>query len=197
MSALPAPGLGDPVHDAQRAFRVALGALSRPGRIQELPGAIAGVELGAAQARLLLTLTDESTAVWWQSGSQALQRWLRFHTGARTAAGTEEADFAAVMQSREMPPLAQFMAGPAAAPERSSTLLVEVPSLTAGAAMQARGPGIDGHVGIALAGLPDRFWSEWQANQAAFPQGVDIFFTCGDRFLGLPRTSRVGRMEGA
>ena len=44
---------------------------------------------------------------------------------------------------------------------------------------------------VALAGLPAAFWPQWQANHAAFPQGVDVFFTCGAQALGLPRTARV------
>lgn len=196
MSALPAPGLPDPVHDAQHAFRVALEAWSRPGRIQRLEGATEGVPLGAAQARLLLTLTDESTSVWWQSGSSPLQRWLRFHTGARLAARPEEADFAVVTQAGELPELARFSCGTADAPEHSCTVLVEVPSLTRGMPVRAHGPGIQDSIDIAVAGLPEGFWAEWLASHAAFPQGVDIFFTCGEALLGLPRTCRIGRLQG-
>jgi alpha-D-ribose 1-methylphosphonate 5-triphosphate synthase subunit PhnH len=196
MSALPAPGLADPVHDAQHSFRLALDALSRPGRIQRLEGAIDGVALGAAQARLLLTLTDESTCVWWQHASKTLQQWLRFHTGARSTTRTEEADFAVVTQPADMPELARFAAGTAAAPEHSCTLLVEVPSITSGLRVQAHGPGIRDSIEVAVAGLPEGFWAEWQASHAAFPQGVDIFFTCGEMLLGLPRTSRIGRLQG-
>jgi alpha-D-ribose 1-methylphosphonate 5-triphosphate synthase subunit PhnH len=195
MNTLPAPGLADPVHDAQHAFRVALEALSRPGRIQRIEGAIDGVALGAAQARLLLTLTDESTTVWWQSESRELQQWLRFHTGARIAARPEDADFAVVTEPGELPQLARFTAGTAAEPEHSCTLLLEVPSLTSGQPVHAHGPGIRDGIALAVAGLPEGFWAEWQASHAAFPQGVDIFFTCGEAVLGLPRTSRIGRLQ--
>jgi alpha-D-ribose 1-methylphosphonate 5-triphosphate synthase subunit PhnH len=40
------------------------------------------------------------------------------------------------------------------------------------------------------------FWPQWRANHASFPQGVDVFFTCADRAIGLPRTTRVARLEG-
>lgn len=195
MSQVPAGGLADPVHDAQHAFRVALEALSRPGRIQRLEGALPDVSLGAAQARLLLTLTDESTSVWWQSGASRLQSWLRFHTGARVAARCEDAAFAAITEGDALPELRHFACGSAAAPEHSCTLLVEVPSLTGGLPVRAHGPGIRDGIEIAVAGLPEGFWAEWQASHAAFPQGVDIFFTCGESLLGLPRTSRIGRLQ--
>ncbi len=195
MIAMPAAGLHDPVHDAQHAFRVALEALSRPGRVLSLPGAIEGVPLGAAQARLLLTLTDESTAAWWQSPSQAVQAWLRFHTGARVATASQEADFAVITQAGDLRDLRRFPSGAAAAPEQSCTLLVEVPSLRDGTVVRAYGPGIRDGIDIVIAGLPEVFWAEWHACHAGFPQGVDLFFTCGDELLGLPRTSRIARLQ--
>jgi alpha-D-ribose 1-methylphosphonate 5-triphosphate synthase subunit PhnH len=48
---------------------------------------------------------------------------------------------------------------------------------------------------VRIAGLPNAFWVQWQTNHAAFPQGVDIIFTCADVALGLPRTTRVRRSE--
>jgi alpha-D-ribose 1-methylphosphonate 5-triphosphate synthase subunit PhnH len=195
MDAIPAPGLCDPVHDAQRAFRVALEALSRPGRVQPLGTPIANLPLGAAQAHLLLTLTDENTPVWWQQPVPALQRWLRFHTGARSVVDSGQAAFAVVTHAAEFPELKRFRAGSAAEPEHSCTLLIEVPSLRGGLAMDAHGPGIPGSVQLTVAGLVEGFWAEWQDSHAGFPQGVDIFFTCRDQVLGLPRTTRVGRLQ--
>jgi alpha-D-ribose 1-methylphosphonate 5-triphosphate synthase subunit PhnH len=49
---------------------------------------------------------------------------------------------------------------------------------------------------VSLQGLTADFWLQWQTNQALFPQGVDIIFTCGSSVLGLPRTTRVSQMEG-
>lgn len=197
MSSVPVVGLADPVHDAQRSFRVALEALSRPGRIQALQGASAGLPLPAAQAMLLLTLTDEDTPVWWQEPSAALQRWLRFHTGARSTAHPGDASFAVVTEAAELPELSRFRAGTAGSPEHSCTLVAEMPSLRNGLPVQAHGPGIRERIDLAVAGLPEGFWAEWQASHAAFPQGLDIFFTCGEEVLGLPRTTRIGRLEEA
>ena len=86
--------------------------------------------------------------------------------------------------------------GTAAAPEFSSTLLIELPALEGGAALDWRGPGIEVMQRVTLQGLPADFWTQWQANQASFPQGVDIIFTCAEHVIGLPRTTRVGRSEG-
>ncbi len=193
---IPNAGFADPVHDAQRAFRGALDALSRPGRPVGIGERIAGLPLGAALAHLLLALTDVDTAVWWQSPAESTAHWLRFHTGAGVAAQPREAAFAVVSEPAAMPALNAFAAGTLASPEFSATVLIEVPSLDDGPALQWHGPGIRETHRVRVAGLPADFWTQWQANHAAFPQGVDAIFTCGGRAIGLPRTTRVARLEG-
>ncbi|MGC1174531.1 phosphonate C-P lyase system protein PhnH [Polaromonas sp.] len=188
-------GFADPVHDAQTAFRRALEALSRPGRRFALGRPVEGLALRAAMAHLLLALTDDDTLVWWQQDDGRSSDWLRFHTGAGLAGTTQQAAFAVLMDAGSMPALDSFPAGPVASPERSTTLLVEVPSLETGPAVEWRGPGIQDRQTVCIAGLPDNFWAQWQANHAAFPQGVDIVFTCAGFALGLPRTTRVRRLE--
>lgn len=197
MTAVPLPGLPDPVHDGQQAFRAALDAFARPGRIQALPREVPGWPLGPAQAMLLLTLTDETTTVWWQDATPAVQRWLRFHTGARSVAAPGQATFAVATHPAEMPELRAFDAGSDISPEKSCTVLVEVPSLRQGPALPAHGPGIPDEVELAVAGLPEGFWAEWIATHGRFPQGVDMLFTCGRELLGLPRTTRIGPRRGA
>lgn len=197
MNAVPAPGLLDPVHDAQQAFRVALDAMARPGRVLPLGEPVAGLALGAAMAQLLLTLTDEDTPVWWQRRDQALEYWLRFHTGAPTVEDPARAAFAVVTHAASAPALERFSWGTAEAPEQSCTLLVETEGLDGGEALHAHGPGIASSMRLGIPGLPAGFWPQWQANHAAFPQGVDVFITCGARVIGLPRSTRLGRLEEA
>ena len=189
-------GFADPVHDAQHAFRSVLDALSRPGRRVAIGQSISGLALGPAMAHLLLALTDDDTAVWWQQGDDGAAQWLRFHTGASLASSADTAGFAVVADASMLPPLNIFAAGSLEAPERSATLLVDVPSLDEGPAVEWRGPGIAEMQTVRIAGLPKNFWAQWQANQASFPQGVDIVFTSANAALGLPRTTRVRRLEG-
>ncbi|MFZ2122780.1 MAG: phosphonate C-P lyase system protein PhnH [Rhodoferax sp.] len=191
-----APGLTDGVHDSQQAFRAVLDALARPGQVRRIGPALPDVALGGAMARLLLSLSDDETPVWWQHADAGLQHWLRFHTGATVAERPEAASFAVLADRGQMPALADFASGTAAAPEFSSTLLIELPGLTGGPALAWHGPGIQDVQRVGLQGLPANFWAQWQANHAAFPQGVDIVFTCGEDALGLPRTTRVRRLEG-
>lgn len=189
-------GFADPVHDAQRAFRSALDALSQPGQRVAIGVAVAGLALGAAMAHLLLALTDDDTSVWCQDAGHQAAHWLRFHTGARVADAPQEAAFACISQPANMPALSAFAHGSAASPEFSTTLLVEVQSFDRGPALQWYGPGILDARTVQIAGLPEAFWTGWQENHAAFPQGVDVIFTCGSEAIGLPRTTRVARLEG-
>lgn len=191
-----APGLTDGVHDSQQAFRAVLDALARPGQVRRIGPALPDVALGGAMARLLLSLSDDETPVWWQRADAGLPHWLRFHTGATVAERPEAASFAVFTDLGQGLALSDFAAGTTAAPEFSTTLLIELPGLADGPVLAWHGPGIQTVQHVGLQGLPADFWSRWQANHAAFPQGVDIIFTCGDRALGLPRTTRVRRLEG-
>jgi alpha-D-ribose 1-methylphosphonate 5-triphosphate synthase subunit PhnH len=189
-------GFGDPVHDAQRAFRSVLDALSRPGQRQRVGSGMAQKHIGSAMAQLLLTLTDDGTPVWWQDVEIAAINWLRFHTGAPRAALPSESAFAVITHTGALAALDSFSIGSAESPEVSTMLFVEVPSLDDGQAVEWRGPGIQGSQSVRIGGLPGDFWSRWQGNHALFPQGVDIVFTCADVLVGLPRTTRVRRLKG-
>ncbi|MES2584071.1 MAG: phosphonate C-P lyase system protein PhnH [Pseudomonadota bacterium] len=197
MSANPllAPGLPDVVHGSQQAFRAVLDALARPGTVCVIGDGLPGVALGGAMARLLLSLTDDETPVWWRRADPTVQRWLQFHTGAGVAANPGAASFAVIHDLDAPFDLADFAMGSAESPEFSTTLMVELPALHGGPELEWRGPGIEVVQRVGLCGVPQHFWSQWQANHAAFPAGVDLVFTCGDKALGLPRTTRVRRLE--
>lgn len=188
-------GFADPVHGAQEAFRRVLDALSRPGRPFTMGLPTGTSNMSPAMAQLLLTLTDDDTPVWWQQPDSVAAQWLRFHTGASATESPASAAFAVSLDVCGLPPLAMFATGTAKAPEHSTTLLLEVPSFDAGPAVEWRGPGIQDFQSVRIAGLSDDFWSQWQANHAVFPQGVDIIFTCANAVIGLPRSTRVRRLE--
>jgi alpha-D-ribose 1-methylphosphonate 5-triphosphate synthase subunit PhnH len=112
------------------------------------------------------------------------------------AADKHSASFAVINQLDTDLVLKDFALSTAEFPERSSTLLIELPALSGGPNLEWRGPGIANAQRVSLQGLTADFWLQWQTNQALFPQGVDIIFTCGSSVLGLPRTTSVSQMEG-
>jgi alpha-D-ribose 1-methylphosphonate 5-triphosphate synthase subunit PhnH len=187
-----APGLVDPAHDAQRLFRAVLNALSQPGRIVTLPNPPAGPGgISLAAAAFLLTLVDRDTPLWLAAevDSRPVRDFVRFHTGAAIVADRAAAVFAVL--AHDAASFDGFAIGTDAYPDRSATLLIEVPVLGAGSSRTWRGPGIDGQASVAVGGLGADFWRAWAENHALFPCGVDIVFAAGSQLLALPRSIAV------
>jgi alpha-D-ribose 1-methylphosphonate 5-triphosphate synthase subunit PhnH len=178
-------GFADPPRQAAHAFRGALQALSRPGRIEPLAGATPPGPCSPAAGALILTLCDGTTPLHIAPShdGDALRSWVTFHTGAPLVTA-ENAAFA-LGTWEALQPLDRFAVGTAEYPDRSATLIVEMPDLVAEGA-RLTGPGIEIE---AFLSLPDI--AAFQGNRARFPLGFDCFFTCGDRVAGLPRSTRV------
>jgi alpha-D-ribose 1-methylphosphonate 5-triphosphate synthase subunit PhnH len=188
-----APGLADPGHDAQRLFRAVLDAFAHPGRITSLPDPPAGPgAICPATAGYLLTLVDRDTPLWLapEFDLPAVRDFVRFHTGAPIVARRGEAAFA-VLAHDTAASLDGFAIGTDPYPDRSATVVIEVPVLGAGATRRWRGPGIDGQAAVAVGGLGADFWQAWADNHALFPCGVDIVFAAGSQLLALPRSIAV------
>lgn len=82
-------------------------------------------------------------------------------------------------------PLSAYPVGTSDYPDRSATLIVEMPALAPQGAI-LRGPGIKTQAHLSL---PDI--DAVQRNAAQFPRGLDFIFTSGERVAALPRTTRV------
>jgi alpha-D-ribose 1-methylphosphonate 5-triphosphate synthase subunit PhnH len=188
-----AEGLADPAHDSQRLFRAVLEAFSHPGRIVHLPNPPpAAAPLSRATTAFLLTLVDRDTPLWLAPAfdTPAVCDFVRFHTGAAIARQPADALFA-VLTPADAPPIDSFPIGTDPYPDRSATLVIELPSLTSGPERHWRGPGIQDRQAVGLAGLPDSFWTQWATNRALFPCGVDLVFAAGSDLLALPRSIAV------
>lgn len=187
------PGFEDPGHDAQTTFRAALNALAHPGRVQDIVAGCGVPDgLSPAMTALLLTLVDVDTPLWLpESTSDDAIAFLRFHCGCPIVPSAALARFAAVPAGAKAPALSTCNQGDPAYPDLSTTLLIEVGSLTDGQTVHLSGPGIQTRQALSAAGLPDGFWREWRLNQQRFPLGVDVFLTQDRRICGLPRSTRV------
>lgn len=187
-------GLGDPVFDAQRVFRAALRAMSRPGTVVAVPaqiGALPGVH--PAAGALLLALLGPETRLWlspsFSDGVVAAN--LRFHTGCAAVADCGEADFALVGSPAELPPLAAFPAGSDEHPERSASIVLQVAALSDRGGWRLSGPGVAGELRLGVAALDAGFVAQWADNHRRFPRGVDLYLACGERLCALARTTRI------
>ncbi len=186
------PGFADPVNDAQATFRAALDAMAHPGRVNEIL-ADTGVPQGLSPAMtaMLLTLVDVDTPLWLpESAGADVLAFLRFHCACPIVPSPALARFAAVPAGCKAPALSACHQGDPAYPDLSTTLLIEVESLSAGDAAILSGPGIQSQQVLNVQGLPEDFWREWRINHQRFPLGVDVFLTQGRRICALPRSTR-------
>lgn len=184
------PGFQNPVHDAQQTFRALLEALARPGRAQPTPTLTPPAALVPSCAAAALTLLDLEVKVWLQPGlSPAVRDWLLFHTGCLMTDHLPTADFALIWDVAAMPELSAFNWGNPTHPEASTSLLLQLDSLTGGPTVTLQGPGILDAIAVELP-LAPLFWQQWQAMAAHYPLGLDGWCFCDHQVIGLPRTAR-------
>jgi alpha-D-ribose 1-methylphosphonate 5-triphosphate synthase subunit PhnH len=188
------PGFSDPALDSQRVFRAVLEALARPGTIVELPVHLAPPSpLDPATAAIALALVDYETPLWLDhaTDTEAVAQYLRFHCGCPLTTDPGKAAFALVADAAAMPPLSAFNAGSDEFPDQSTTLIIQVPTLTAGEGWELTGPGIRDSVRLAASSFPKGFNCWIAENHDLFPRGVDLIFASGRLIAGLPRSTQL------
>jgi alpha-D-ribose 1-methylphosphonate 5-triphosphate synthase subunit PhnH len=178
-------GFADPARDAAHAFRAALQAMARPGRIETITGVAPPAPCSVAAASLILTLCDTTTPLYLAPShdTDALRGWITFHTGAPFT-GPEQAMFALGTWAA-LQPVTRFAPGTPEYPDRAATLIVATETLTDSGATLS-GPGIETTSHLSLPEI-----AAFQANRRRFPLGFDTYLTCGDRLAGLPRSTTV------
>lgn len=184
-------GFANPALEAQHLFRQIMNALARPGLVHDLsdaPEPPAGIS--RAMAGVALTLFDFETSIWLDPmlrGGES-EMWLRFHANCPFVTDPTEAEFALVTNIESAPSLFEFNQGDPRYPDRSTTIVMEVASLSEGGNIELQGPGIETTHSIAVTGCPEDFWEQVTTNGDQFQLGVDLFLTNDTRLLGLPRT---------
>ena len=187
------PGFTDPTLASQAVFRAALNAFARPGRIQRVASdAQHPSGTAPAAAALLLALLDPDCTLWLapRLAHGAAAAWLRFHTCCRIVSEVREAQFL-WSDADQMPPLEQLPTGSEFEPESAAICLVQVQALEDTAGWRLHGPGIERTQPLAVGGLGEAFVTQWRANHAAFPRGVDLLLCADERVAGLPRTTAI------
>ncbi len=171
------------VHEDQRAFRQLLEAFSYPGTIVTL------AERQAAHAVVLTTLADTTTPLWIdESFAEVRDRAV----AARWPMVDQKTCAFALCRSEMLDRLDVFSTGTPADPHLSATIIAEVADLSGGLPLRLAGPGVGpGGRTFAPLGLPAAFLAQWARNNAAYPLGVDVILTAGDRCVCLPRSVRL------
>jgi alpha-D-ribose 1-methylphosphonate 5-triphosphate synthase subunit PhnH len=192
-------GFADKVRSAQSTFRAVMDAMARPGTVQRITAWLdAPPPLTAATAAIALTLFDHDTTIWLDDAFASpshIARWLRFHTSAQITAESRYANYALVGDPPTLPDFADFSLGSDEYPDRSTTLILQLETLTKGPALQLSGPGIKDSEMLRATGLPSDLAARLSHNQKIFPRGVDLILVAGDGVAALPRTTHVTPIE--
>jgi alpha-D-ribose 1-methylphosphonate 5-triphosphate synthase subunit PhnH len=191
---LPA-GFADKVLSAQSTFRSVMDAMARPGSVQRI-GAAAGTPAAMMRgtAAIALTLFDHDTPVWLDqlmSETSDVTKWLKFHTGAPVIADSSICHFALIGDAGALPALDRFAFGSNEYPDRSTTLILQVESLTQGESFELRGPGIDGIAVLRATIQPSDLFERLTINATLFPRGIDVVLVHDDAIVAIPRTTRL------
>lgn len=191
---LPA-GFADKVLSAQTTFRSVMDAMARPGSVQRVAAASgAPGALMRGTAAIALTLFDHDTPVWLDpslSETPDVGKWLKFHTGAPVIPDSSVCSFAVIGDARALPALDRFAFGTTEYPDRSTTVILQVESLTQGSAFELRGPGIDGVAVLQATLQPADLFERLAINATLFPRGIDVVLVADDAVVAIPRTTRL------
>src|ERR1700676_2117967 len=196
---LPA-GSADKVLSAQSTFRSVMDAMARPGSVQRI-AAVAGTPAAMMRgtAAIALTLFDHDTPVWLDSRmsqTSEVAKWLKFHTSAPVIADSSIASFALIGDARALPALERFSFGSNEYPDRSTTLILQVESLTQSPDFELRGPHIDGTALLQAIIQPADLFERLAINAALFPRGIDVVLVDDDCIVAIPRTTRLAAQGG-
>jgi alpha-D-ribose 1-methylphosphonate 5-triphosphate synthase subunit PhnH len=194
LAELPA-GFADKVLSSQTTFRSVMDAMARPGSVQTI---VAATGTPAAMMRgtaaIALTLFDHDTPIWLDpvmSETSDVARWLKFHTSAPVIQDSSICHFALIGDPSALPGLDRFSFGSNEYPDRSTTLILQVESLTQGPTVELRGPGIEGVATLQATFAPSDLFERLAINAALFPRGIDVVLVHDDTIVAIPRTTRL------
>ncbi|MEX0405401.1 phosphonate C-P lyase system protein PhnH [Aquibium sp. LZ166] len=193
-------GFDNPPLASQSVFRAIMDAMARPGTLRPVTARVVPpAPLSGTAGAVVLTLCDHDTPLWLDPALEAsadVRGWLGFHCGSPTARIPADAHFALIANPAEMIALENFSQGTQEYPDRSTTLILQVESLTAGRDLRLEGPGIEEVASLAPTPLPRHFCEQWRQNNARFPRGVDLILASPEGVACLPRTTRIRATEG-
>lgn len=184
-------GFKDKTFESQEAFRLILQATSNPGKkIQFTNDYHSRENLNASSINIIFTLLDLDTNVFIQSAQESnISNFIKLHTGAPITKNKVESDFAVVTDGDL--DFDSFNEGLDQYPDKATTLIIQIHSMSQGEDFVLSGPGIKNSNRITLSGIPHNFKEKVNANSSKFPLGVDIFLTCKNELISLPRTIKI------
>jgi alpha-D-ribose 1-methylphosphonate 5-triphosphate synthase subunit PhnH len=192
----------DKVFDTQRIFRSLLDVMSHPGTLKPVmsPPLLPPEGFSPHTAAIAFTLLDEAVTFGMIPRNEAWERYMQLNTGAH---GEEvcQADYLILQGAEVWHEVERFCRGSLTSPEKSSTLIVNVETLTETGCgereLVLRGPGIEEVAYVGLTGLHLQNIQAIRELNTEFPLGVDVILVDAKGMVcALPRSVRI-ELEGA
>jgi alpha-D-ribose 1-methylphosphonate 5-triphosphate synthase subunit PhnH len=145
-------------------------------------------------AAIALTLFDHDTPIWLDpsmSATSDVAKWLKFHASAPVVQDSSICHFALIGEPSALGGLDRFSFGSNEYPDRSTTLILQVESVTQGRPIELRGPGIDGTAMVHATIQPADLFERLAINAKLFPRGIDVVLVADDAIVAIPRTTRL------
>ena len=191
---LPA-GFADKVVSAQMTFRAVMDAMARPGAARRVTAGVGTPSpLMRGTEAIALTLFDHDTPIWLDrtmAATPEVAKWLKFHCGAPVIAESSVCSFALAVGGDELSALDRFSLGSNEYPDRSTTLILQVGSLSEGRVYELCGPGIEGTATLRVTIEAEQLFEQLAVNATLFPRGLDVVLVHDDAVVAIPRTTRL------
>jgi alpha-D-ribose 1-methylphosphonate 5-triphosphate synthase subunit PhnH len=167
----------------RKAYRNLLQAFAYPGKMMT-------VRAGQlAHSVVLQTLADTTTPVLIDEGFAEIKANA---IDAQWPSADRENCVFALCRGEHFNGFDGFPIGTLVDPHLSTTVVIEVVSLTGGEPWRIAGPGVGPNGAIlAPSGLPEIFPAVWARNNALYPLGIDVILTAGELCACLPRRVRL------
>ena len=183
--------------DSQATFRHILTSMSEPGVISTLTASGDFGNMPASMAAIGQTLADATTSIYLSPSllvnNDTIDN-IKFYIESSITDKKEKSDFAFINYDdleSSYKSFDNFSQGNHEYPELSATIIVGVDSFEAGQKIKMTGPGIEVERIMQLGNVSSDFL-EYLVNRAPkFPLGLDFIFTCGNKILCLPKTTKL------
>jgi alpha-D-ribose 1-methylphosphonate 5-triphosphate synthase subunit PhnH len=186
----------------QRIFRVLLAALSRPGKVFQLPMPAPAPDLWSSLYLILETLLDPEVSYCLVKCEEPEQIPRNLFEGLNSPEDfLEKADFIVAPFGRTGGEIERAKRGRPDYPDQSATVLYRVHSFidqgAASTTYRLQGPGIPGKVPLpAMEGFDYHDLDLLTRINQSYPLGIDTFFVCPRGCLmGLPRSTHIFQEE--
>ena len=188
-------GFSQPVRQAQESFRQLLDAMSHPGDIRTLQAISTPDTLQSATLTTLLTLTDNTTPVWFDArlDTDEVRQILALNTGAGVTSSPMQASFA-VIDAESPFDATNFDHGSEDYPDRSCTLLVQCHDTETNSEQTLSGPGLQQATTTRLPKLHRSLSDYLNARHRLFPMGLDVILCQNDSVRCLPRSTIINEV---